>query len=98
MPLDPSSVTSPVSLDAAYEKPQPSLRGHLPVLDGIRGLAVSMVLVFHFVGETLPTNWIERTIVAVTKYGLLGVDLFFVLSGFLITGILCDARNDPHHF
>ena len=46
----------------------------------------------------LPTNWVERTIVGVTKYGLLGVDLFFVLSGFLITGILYEARNKPHYF
>jgi peptidoglycan/LPS O-acetylase OafA/YrhL len=91
-------VTTSGSLDPASGKPQPSLRGHLPVLDGIRGLAVSMVLVFHFVGQILPTNWVERTIVGVAKYGLLGVDLFFVLSGFLITGILYEARNDPHYF
>jgi peptidoglycan/LPS O-acetylase OafA/YrhL len=57
-----------------------------------------MVLLFHFVGQMLPTNWIERAIVGVTKYGALGVELFFVLSGFLITGILYDARNDPHYF
>jgi peptidoglycan/LPS O-acetylase OafA/YrhL len=70
----------------------------MPALDGVRGLAVLMVLVFHFVGNTLPTNVVERAIVGVTNYGSYGVELFFVLSGFLITGILYDAHNKPHYF
>ena len=45
-----------------------------------------------------PTNWVERAIVGVTNYGSYGVELFFVLSGFLITGILYDAHNKPHYF
>ncbi len=73
-------------------------QGHMPVLDGVRGLAVAMVLVFHFVGAMTPTNGVERIIVRVTNYGSFGVELFFVLSGFLITGILYNSCNKPHYF
>jgi len=74
-------------------------RRHVPALDGVRGLAIALVMALHFVNnQIVPTNLVERLAVTLTNYGLWGVDLFFVLSGFLITGILADARDRPRYF
>ena len=60
-------------------------------LDGIRGLAITIVFFLHSV--ILPDQGYER-LKGVLSIGHAGVDLFFVLSGFLITGIL---RLKAHH-
>lgn len=74
-------------------------RRHVPELDGVRGVAIAMVMALHFVNnQVIPTNLAERAAIKVSNYGLWGVDLFFVLSGFLITGILSDARGTPGYF
>lgn len=74
-------------------------RRHVPELDGIRGLAIAMVMALHFINnQVIPTNVLERVAIKVSNYGLWGVDLFFVLSGFLITGILADAKGRPRYF
>jgi len=86
------------ALGSVETAPPRPLRGHLPVLDGVRGLAILMVLLFHFVAQTTATNRIEAAVNGVFAYGLLGVDLFFVLSGFLITGILYDSRASAGYF
>ncbi len=70
---------------------------HIPALDGIRGLAVLLVIFYHTGGGAHSSNAVLRAIASVNKYGWTGVTLFFVLSGFLITGILWDTRDDPHH-
>lgn len=71
-------------------------------LDGFRALAVWMVLFDHMVdGWRLPpesTVWMPRILWQFVAHGWLGVDLFFVLSGFLITGILYDSRNESYYF
>jgi peptidoglycan/LPS O-acetylase OafA/YrhL len=72
--------------------------GHMPALDGVRGLAILAVLLFHFVAQTTVTNGFEHALNAILNYGALGVDLFFILSGFLITGILYDSRAKEGYF
>jgi peptidoglycan/LPS O-acetylase OafA/YrhL len=74
--------------------------GHIPALDGIRGIAIIAVMVFHFFlfGGLSPQNKIDGIFYAVAKMGWAGVDLFFVLSGFLITGILHDSRGNDGFF
>lgn len=63
---------------------------HLPALDGLRGIAALGVVAAHvFPGN--PHNVVEKTIKGMFDFGHVGVDLFFVLSGFLITGILYDS-------
>jgi peptidoglycan/LPS O-acetylase OafA/YrhL len=74
------------------------MTGHLAGLDGVRGLAILMVMTNHFVGGATPHTAVQRLVVKAANYGVLGVDLFFVLSGFLITGLLFDAKNKPHYF
>lgn len=65
---------------------------YTPALDGLRGIAIILVL-FHHLTIYRPTRGLDEWIAAVPLIGWTGVDLFFVLSGFLITGILIDARG-----
>lgn len=70
---------------------------HLPQLDGIRGLAILGVIASHlFPGN--PHSAATGAVAFLFAFGATGVDLFFVLSGFLITGILYDSLRDPHFF
>lgn len=84
----------PATLPAATTVHQPT---HIPALDGLRGLAILLVLVTHFTVLT-PMTAADRAVAAVAEHGWWGVDLFFVLSGFLITGILLDAKGGPNFF
>ena len=58
---------------------------HVPALDGVRGIAIALVLLHH-------CGWPKP----IAGPGWIGVDLFFVLSGYLITGILFDTRDAPN--
>ena len=71
---------------------------HILSLDGIRGVAILMVLCHHFFGH-MHSNWGWLTaIYNQLGQGWVGVDLFFALSGFLITRILIRSKNKAHYF
>ncbi|XWK71070.1 hypothetical protein RBB80_17765 [Tunturiibacter gelidiferens] len=74
-----------------------NFKDRFPALDGIRAVAVTMVFLNHY-GGGAHGGVVLQVLNEIRGRGWLGVDLFFVLSGFLITGILFDTRNDSHFF
>ena len=68
---------------------------HVPLLDGLRGAAILLVLASHAIAEPLEyrVTSLDSVVKAAIGTGWIGVDLFFVLSGFLVTGILLDTKG-----
>lgn len=69
-------------------------------MDGLRGIAIILVMLHHFglYGQMGSTIFLDAQIKRILLSGWIGVDLFFVLSGFLITGILLDSKGGRHFF
>jgi peptidoglycan/LPS O-acetylase OafA/YrhL len=78
------------------EAPATTRRRHYPGLDGLRGIAILAVFLSHYSGGHTAGNSVAHFVAGVLDAGWMGVDLFFVLSGFLITGILLDTADAPH--
>lgn len=67
---------------------------HIRALDGLRALAILLVLMAHFTPTHDSNQGLRSLFFKVADMGWSGVDLFFVLSGFLITGILLKGKNE----
>jgi len=78
-------------------KPAPGPGRHIPALDGVRGVAVLLVVFYHF-ATSLEVLGLTSPLLTAFHFGWCGVDVFFALSGFLITGILLDTKEAPHYF
>jgi peptidoglycan/LPS O-acetylase OafA/YrhL len=77
----------------ATQTTQNEFRGHIAELDGLRAVGMAVVLLNHF--------WLKKMNVVLFELGQLGwiaMDSFFVLSGFLIAGILLDNRSKPDYY
>jgi peptidoglycan/LPS O-acetylase OafA/YrhL len=66
-----------------------------PALDGLRGVAILLVYLFHYGGGLRSSHPLVRALGYLTEAGWVGVILFFALSGFLITGSLWDSLGEP---
>jgi peptidoglycan/LPS O-acetylase OafA/YrhL len=69
------------------------MKAKIPQLDAVRGLAI-LVVILHNASEKFPSFYLQHLF----GIGWAGVDLFFVLSGFLITGILLDTKQSEGYF
>jgi peptidoglycan/LPS O-acetylase OafA/YrhL len=74
---------------------------HFRELDGLRGIAALLVFFHHLCNATIsPANWtpVILELRSVFEFGVAGVDIFFVLSGFLITSLLLRDRTRPAYY
>lgn len=82
------------------EKISGTIRGYMPVLNGYRGIAILLVFMLHSVSDIAgeKAESLDAVYKNIMTVGWIGVDAFFVLSGFLITGILLDSQEKLHWF
>jgi peptidoglycan/LPS O-acetylase OafA/YrhL len=99
--MAPDATSSELSIDPVPDDPSlptatiPKTRRDT-ALDGLRGLAVLMVFLFHYGGGLQSSKPSIRLIGYITQASWLGIIVFFALSGFLITGSLWDTVGQRH--
>ncbi len=83
-----------------YKRTEQEKLKRIPELDGLRGIAILSVVSFHYLNNQLvgSENAIGKLIYKLTSFGWIGVDLFFILSGFLIGTILIQSKNSKNYF
>lgn len=77
------------------------LQPHMPALDVLRGIAILVVVIFHGMAYSVNFHWtnpVANALFQSTWAGWTGVNLFFVLSGFLITGNLMDSEKRSNYY
>jgi peptidoglycan/LPS O-acetylase OafA/YrhL len=87
------------SQETGWSREEHTLR-RIPPLDGLRGIAIGLVLLHHYIYQfhmPMP-EFLSAILFPITEVGWSGVDLFFVLSGFLIGGILVDAKESENYY
>ncbi len=85
-------------IEPKHLPPSSALPAHLPTLDGLRGIAILLVMVHMFSLFEPHPGLVAYFYFKFNYVGWIGVQLFFVLSGFLITGILLDSRTSENYY
>jgi peptidoglycan/LPS O-acetylase OafA/YrhL len=71
----------------------------IKIIDGVRGIAILIVVIYHYIyGRAVIDSPLANKLIKSITLGWSGVDLFFVLSGFLIVGILLDTKESSSYF
>jgi peptidoglycan/LPS O-acetylase OafA/YrhL len=99
VPVTSVPTATQASFDPRGAWTNPRIAGRIAEVDGLRGVAILLVVFFHYVTMTASSRhpWWQYVTTS-THLFWSGVDLFFVLSGFLIAGILMDSAGSPRYF
>ena len=99
--LKSTGTESDRTVEGGDQAPRDARLKHIPELDGLRGVAALMVFFHHACFSTVKDGaWppVIQFVRHIALYGSNGVELFFVLSGFLITSILLGDRTKPTYY